>query len=485
MNPSASIRPFSSFGETLRRHAEALRVVGLAAAALMLYLFELGKGALPDWDSAIYAEVSKEMLRGHHWLTPYWDFKPFFEKPPLLYWVQIASFRLFGMNELAARLPSALAGVGIVLLVYAIVRRMAGPLAGVFAGFVLLTTHLFDHVMRQGTTDALLVLLIYVTVYGYVRLRDGDGRWFYLVCAGLGLGILDKGPAALVAPMAIGVDWFFRRREKKLISGRQFWLGMLLLSVIVLPWHIWMVAKFGWAFLNTYIGYHILERATRPLEGNGGGLLFYFDIIRRGAFPWCILGVWAAVKWVWRREWKYSLPWLLMGVTLALYTAVETKLEWYVLPFYPALAMEVGRLLAEWTRKRRVVGYGAAVVILIGFGVAYWKLVSWPGNPVAIQEKELALVAKSNGDAGPIFVVGKPGLTPDLDIRTTLFYSDRQVVWQQLPDKLHKLEAAVKEYPVVDVVMEKGTAQTVGQEFVVRPVKETSGVVLARVSQKP
>jgi 4-amino-4-deoxy-L-arabinose transferase-like glycosyltransferase len=273
MNPSASIRPFSSFGENLRRHAEALRVVGLAAAALMLYLFELGKGALPDWDSAIYAEVSKEMLRGHHWLTPYWDFKPFFEKPPLLYWVQIASFRLFGMNELAARLPSALAGVGIVLLVYAIVRRMAGPLAGVFAGFVLLTTHLFDHVMRQGTTDALLVLLIYVTVYGYVRLRDGDGRWFYLVCAGLGLGILDKGPAALVAPMAIGVDWFFRRREKKLISGRQFWLGMLLLSVIVLPWHIWMVAKFGWAFLNTYIGYHILERATRPLEGNGGGLL--------------------------------------------------------------------------------------------------------------------------------------------------------------------------------------------------------------------
>ena len=484
MNSSASIRRMPGVSEVLRRHAEALRVVGLAAVALFLYLFELGKGALPDWDEAIYAEVTKEMIRGHHWLTPYWNHHPFFEKPPLLYWSQMATFRLFGINEFAARLPSALAGVGTLLLVYAIVRQMAGKTAALFAALVLLTTHKFDHSVRLGTTDALLCLCIYLTAYGYVRMQEGDGRWFYLLCAGLGLGVLAKGPAEFVAPMAIGLDWLIRGR-KKLLTMRQFWLGVAVLAVIALPWHLWMVAHYGWTYANEYMGYQILARASRPLEGNFGGLWFYFPVIWKGSLPWCLLGIWALVRWVWKREWECALPWLLMGVTLGLYTTVETKLYWYVVPFYPALAMEVGRLLAEWNRKWRVVGYAAMGVILFGLGGGYWKLASWPGDRVANQEKQLALVAKSNGDAGPIYVVGKPGLTPVLDIRTALFYSSRDVVWQQLPEHLKKLEAALKEYRQVDVMMEKSTAQTLGQRFVVRPVAEAGDAILARVSRKP
>lgn len=497
MNSGALMHQFWG-RETVRRHAEGLRVLGLAVTALVLYLFELGKGALPDWDSAIYAEVTKEMMRGHHWLTPYWNYQPFFEKPPLLYWAQMLSFHLLGIDEFAARLPSALAGVGIVLLVYALTRRMAGPLAGLFAGLVLLTTHRFDHSMRLGTTDALLCLCIYLTVYGYVRMMEGDGRWFVLMCAGTGLGILAKGPAELVAPMAIGVDWIFRREWKDPLSGwalgrwgvrrtgwRGFWLGVVVLAVIVLPWHVWMVARYGWGFLDNYAGYQVLDRATRALEGNSHGWLYYFRVLGRGAFPWWVLGVVAGARRVWRREWKHALPWLLMGVTLGLYTAVQTKLYWYVLPFYPALAMEVGRLLAEWSRRWRVVGYTTAAVILVGFGVGFWKLVSWPGDPTANREKAIALVVEAEGDPGPLLVVGEPGLEPELDIRTALFYSSRRAVWQQLPNDMSRLGAAVKQYPAVDVMMLKTTAQTVGQRFVVRPVMETGDVELARVSRKP
>ena len=101
----------------LKRRVVQVQMVGLALAALVLYLFELGKAALPDWDAAIYADVTKEMLEGHHWLTPYLNHQLFFQKPPLLYWAQMVTFNLFGMNEFAARLPSALAGVGVVLLV--------------------------------------------------------------------------------------------------------------------------------------------------------------------------------------------------------------------------------------------------------------------------------------------------------------------------------------------------------------------------------
>ncbi len=493
------MRGFGGPGEMVRRHAEAARVAGLAAAALVLYLFELGKGALVDWDEAIYAEVTKEMVRGHHWLTPYWNHKPFFEKPPLLYWAQMVSFHALGMNEFAARLPSALAGVGVVLLVYAATRRMAGTAAGVFAGLVLLMTRYFYHTVRLGTTDALLCLFIYLTVYGYVRLREGDGRWFYLVCAALGLGILDKGPAALVAPMAIGLDWFFRRRGAKLrqqpaagtegrrsrlVTARQFWLGMLLLAVITLPWHIWMVAHFGWKYLNEYLGYQILTRAERGIEGNTGGVLFYFHVLWKGAVPWCLLGIWALVRWVWKREWQYSLPWLLMGVTLGLYTAVQTNLMWYVMPFYPALAMEVGRLLAVWNRRWRVTGFAVVLAAAGLTGYAMWRRVQWPGLRIPNQERQLALVAKDRRDAGPLIVVGMAGADSPLDIRTVLFYSDRNVEWQQLPNQLAKLRAAVKEYPVVDVVVLRKAAKDLEREFAVRVVKTTPNLELARVSRR-
>ncbi len=483
MNSTVQVRRPSGIADALRDRAALLEPVGLAAVALVIYLFDLGRGALTDWDEAIYAEVSKEMLRGHHWLTPYWNHHPFFQKPPLLYWAQMLCFRLFGMNEFAVRLPAALAGVGIVLLAYAITRKMAGPLAAVFAGGVLLSTHLFDHSMRLGTTDALLCLFIYLTVYGYVRLMEGDGRWFYLMNAALALGILTKGPAALVAPMAIGLDWVLRGR-KRLVTAKQFWLGIAVLAAIALPWHVWMVARFGSRFIDAYVGHQILERTVRPLQQLQRGPMYYLRAIQIGAFPWWVLGMVTAIKLLWRREWKHALPWLLMGVTLVLYMLVVTKWRHYIVPIFPALAMEVGWLLAEASRKWRVVGYGAAIVMAIGVGIAFDHVARWPGDAVSNQEKPLALVAKRMGDPGPFIVVGKAGPMPDLDIRAALFYSSRHVIWQKLPAKLGKLEAAVKEYPVVDVMMEKGTAAVLARKFVVRPVAEIGNAELARVSRK-
>lgn len=482
MDSGAETRRFWGGWAVLGRHSGPLQMAGLAAIALVLYLFELGKGALPDWDAAIYAEVTKEMLEGHHWLTPYWNHQPFFEKPPLFDWLQMISFGVLGRTELAARLESALAGAAVVLLVYAMTRRTAGSAAGLFAGLVLLTTHNFDQTMRGATTDPLLCLCIFLTVYGYVRLREGDGRWFYLMCAALGLGIMTKGPAALVAPMAIGLDWGFRRR-RKLVTGRQVWLGLLLLGGIAIPWHVWMVWHYGWAYVSDYLGHQILARASRPLQGNIGGLQYYFRVIGRGAFPWSVLGVVALVRWVWKREWEHALPWLMMGVTLGLYTAVQTKLQWYVVPLYPALAMEVGRLLSVWGHKWRLAGFAAAVVLAVGLGVAFDHVARWPGDHYANEERQLGLAAKAKAEAGPLIVVGRPGNIQYIDIRTVLYYSGRDVVWQQLPDQMEKLEAAVSAYPAVDVVTEKRTVPALGRAFRVRVVEETKDLELAVVSR--
>ena len=484
MDTNVPGRSMESGKESGNCRAEWLQLGLLAFMGLALYLFELGKGALPDWDSAIYAEVTREMLAGHHWLTPYWNFHPFFEKPPLLYWSQMVTFRLFGIGEFAARLPSALAGVGTLLLVHGIVRRMAGRTAAWFAALVLLSTRYFYHWSREGTTDALLCFCIYLTVYGYVRMREGDGRWFWLLCAGLGLGVLAKGPAEFVAPMAIGLDWLLQGR-KRLVTVREFWLGVLVLAVIAVPCHVWMVIHYGWGYVQDYLGYQILARTSRPLQGNSGGLLYYFPVLWAGAAPWCLLGVWALARRVWRRDGEFLLPWLLMGVTLRLYTVVETKLRWYIVPVYPALAMEVGRLLEIWNRRWRAVSYAVGLAVVVFIGGACWKRSVWPGLPTANAERQLALAARADGDEGPLVVVGESGPESVLDVPTALFYSRREVVWQQLPDDLGRLESAVKAHPAVDVMMLKTTAERLGQRFVVRPVEESGDVELARVSRKP
>ncbi len=484
METSVPERGVASGKDSGNRRAERLQLMVLAVAGLVLYLFELGKGALPDWDSAIYAEVTKEMLAGHHWLTPYWNHHPFFEKPPLLYWSQMATFELFGMHAFAARLPSALAGVGTLLLVYGIARRMAGRTVGWFAALVLLATKDFYHWSREGTTDALLCFCIYLTVYGYVRMREGDGRWFWLLCAGLGLGVLAKGPAEFVAPMAIGLDWLLQGR-KKLVTWREFWIGAGLLAVIALPWHLWMLAHYGWGYVQEYLGFQILARMSRPLQGNTGGFFYYFHWIWEGSLPWCAVGIWALVRWLWKREWQFTLPWLLMGVTLGLYTGVETKLLYYVLPFYPALAIEVGRLLEVWNRRWRTVGVGLVIVVVGLMGWAMWRRAHWAGLPIPNAERALALTAKEKADPGPLFVVFLPVPDQNIELRTILFYSSRDVVGQRLPDQLNKLAGAVREYPVVDAIMLKTTGRTLGQRFVVHVVSESGDLELAQVSRKP
>lgn len=96
----------------------------------------------------------------------------------------------------------------------------------------------------------------------------------------------------------------------------------------------------------------------------------------------------------------------------------------------------------------------------------------------------MALVAKKLGDAGPLIVVGMPGPEPALDIRTVLFYSSRDVEWQQLPDQIERLKAAVRQYPAVDVMMEKSTAAVLAKTMVVRNVAEAGNTELARVSRQ-
>ena len=461
-----------------------IQALAIAAISAMLFLFKLGKGALLDWDEAIHAEVSKEIVSSHHWLTLYWQHEPYFRKPPLSFWIRAAFFQWFGVTEFWARFASALAGIAIVLLTYAIARRLSGATAGLFAAFVLLTTNHFDRVVREGTTDALLCLCIFLAMYAYQRLREANPFWFYALCATIGAGAMIKGPAILVVPLAIGADWLFKRERRFVFHWREYCLGGLLFLVIVAPWHIWMIFKFGRAFWDDYFGYQIVARATGVIEDSGGGPFYYVRIIVEGAFPWSFVAVFAALNWLWCKEWKYSPIWALASITLIGYSLIPTKHPWYVFPTYPALAIGAGGFLAEIGKNRRIVKYASIAVLTLGIIIAFRRLAIRQGDPFTNKVAELAKTSKGSPGSGPLLIITRPDSEPALDTPTAVFYSDRKVIYLEVPTGAEKIADALKSRNSADAIIQNDALGFVSQMYEIHSVAQNDPLSYSIISRK-
>src|SRR5687767_11889277 len=157
MNPARSLSQKRWFSNWV----SLLVLILIAAIAL---LWKLGGSSLAAWDEAIYAQVSREIVQNGDWLTLHWQYQPWFEKPPLFIWSTALFYRLFGVSELWARVPSALSGTALIVVTYLIGKLKDNERAGILAALVLLTSYHFLSFSRFGTMDVMLTLFIYVAV---------------------------------------------------------------------------------------------------------------------------------------------------------------------------------------------------------------------------------------------------------------------------------------------------------------------------------
>jgi 4-amino-4-deoxy-L-arabinose transferase-like glycosyltransferase len=352
----------------------------VAAAAALLMFWNLGGRSLENWDEAIYAQVSRELLHSGDWITLHWNFQPWYLKPPLYIWLEAVAFRVLGVGELAARLPSALAGVALVGVTMAIGARLRGAVVGILSGVVLVACYHLVAGARFGTTDVMLTLFIYLAVLAYLRAPD-DPRWWLAVGASLGLAAMTKGVAALPAAAAIGLALAVDGRARRAFRRPEPWLGVGVAIAVALPWHLAAYLRSGPDFLAHYLGREVLARAAQPIEGHVGGWSFYLFVLRNHFFPWAYLVPFALLlhaRDARRRRVGSSTPrsglttprsglrggpgrggpgWVLVTVPLAVFavdTAVGTKLYWYLIPVYPALAVQIAGLLVDAARGDRV-----------------------------------------------------------------------------------------------------------------------------------
>lgn len=385
----------------------------LLVLGLLFFVPFLGQVHLFDWDEINFAECSREMVVTGDFLQVQIDYKPFWEKPPLFFWLQAASFQVFGINEFAARLPNALCGVITLLVLFYYGQKIFDTRLGMYWSLAYLGSFLPHFYFKSGIIDPWFNLFIFlglvqIVIFTWKRsdilykvsklfpLRS----WWYLSLAGifLGLAVLTKGPVAvLVILLCLIVYWIMGRLRyyihvvhvlyllivAGLISGLWFGVGYLQHG----PW-----------FITQFWDYH-LRLLTTPDAGHGGFPGYHFVVVLLGCFPASVL---AMVHLISRPEgndiqrnfvfWMKILLW----VVLILFSIVQSKIVHYSsLTYFPLTLLaavglqELVERRAQWNFRLQTLFvllglvWILAIVILpvLGLNVDLWR--HWLRDPFA------------------------------------------------------------------------------------------------------
>jgi len=329
----------------------------LAGLALLLLFAGLGATALTDRDEGANAEAAREMLEQRSWITPTLNYAPRFAKPAFVYWLMAGTYATFGVNEVAARLPSAIAAAAVVGLQYGFARWAFGAATAFRAALILLLAAEFVAIARMALTDAVLVLWTTAAGFAFFRAHHGPpprGRWYAAAYAAMALGALTKGPVGILVPtvgiaayLGLAGGWGRAWRE-----GRPLW-GLALLLGLAGPWYAAMFWEHGADYAARARG-ETLGRVFRTVTGPGGTALFYVPVVLAGLFPWSALlpgALGGALRGARARAATdragaatvFAAAWVLGG--LVLFSLFQSRLPHYVAPLFPAAAL---LLAATW-----------------------------------------------------------------------------------------------------------------------------------------
>src|SRR6266704_706018 len=224
-------RPFPS----LRMANPETSLAWLSVAAVLLSFFlALGRAPLFDVDEGAFSQATLEMFQRGDFLSTYLNGEPRYDKPILVYWLQAASVALLGPSEWAFRLPSALCATAWAWLTYLFVRRHYGIDRALFAAALLATSLGVYIIGRAATADALLNCLLAAAMFAaWLHLSTGERSWLYATHAAIALGVLAKGPIAILIPFATTLVFCLLRKDIKTWARAVFdWRALALLLVI-------------------------------------------------------------------------------------------------------------------------------------------------------------------------------------------------------------------------------------------------------------
>ncbi|MFO0928322.1 MAG: glycosyltransferase family 39 protein [Gemmataceae bacterium] len=355
-------------------------------------------------DESRYAQIPREMLDRGTWLVPTLQGEPYLDKPPLFCWLVMASYRVFGVHDWAARLVPAAAVHLTVLLVYLLGRRTVGDRPALAAALLLTLAPGFLGMARLLILDGLLTLwvaLALLAAFEAVRGERFAWGWWLLASIACGLGVLTKGPVAvlLLVPVLVAHRWLVPATCRVPAAGWLAFVGVTL--AIALPWYVALCVRLP-EFLSYFFWEHNVKRFLAP-GVHVRGVWFYAPVLVTVLLPGTLL-LWPLLRFltssdaatVRLRSPELGFHLLAGAWIVGFFTLSSCKLPTYILPALPALALVFGAFLVHTGRhlaRRTTVAAGTSFALLLAAHSVALPWYAWYRSPMSRPAEVLRLCA--------------------------------------------------------------------------------------------
>ena len=385
LRPEFSARLVTATDRLANKSSATMTPAFIAVTVLaILWLVGLEHRDLFDPDEGRYAEIAREMLRTGDWITPRLNGIPYFEKPPLQYWITAGFFELFGIGRWTARLWPALCGLMTIALVMLSTRRICDARGGLMAGFALAGTPLFFAFSQTVTLDLGVTFFLTLVMSSFLAIHDSRlserrrTAWALLLWAAMALAVLSKGLIGVALPGLTLVLYCVVQRDLSALKRLHWGPGIIVFAVIAAPWFVLAQARHP-PFLEFFVLHEHIARFTQAAHKRPGAWYFFPAVLALGTLPWAVVfarslndALRARTSGpLWINAPRLLALWVL-GIT-GFFMMSSSKLPAYVLPVLPALAILMGWSLRR-VRGRGVPKIGIGMLVIGGLivGLAPW-----------------------------------------------------------------------------------------------------------------
>ncbi|MCX7794037.1 MAG: glycosyltransferase family 39 protein [Thermodesulfovibrionales bacterium] len=320
--------------------------------------FRLGSVTLFDVDEAVFAQATKEMVNNKNFITPTYNGENRYDKPILFYWLMAITYKIFGINEFAARLPSAIAGFILCIFLFLFLRRYDKQIS-TYSIFFFSFTPYFLVYSHAAVTDMVLTLFVTLSLLSFYLFIYSDKRYIYGFYAFSALAFLTKGLIGILFPFTIGIIYLILKNGLKGLAQIVDLKAFLLFMLIAFPWYIAQIFINGTEFLQAFFLKHHFRRYTDVISGHSGPIYYYLLVIIIGMFPWIAFmpqAMLAIFNKSLHREPLRSLTlfafiWFIF--IFLFFSFSKTKLPNYILPAIPAISIIISAGITEEEYKLR------------------------------------------------------------------------------------------------------------------------------------
>ena len=316
----------------------------IAISAIFFFIPFLGSVHLFDWDEINFAESAREMIVTNNFASVQIDFHPFWEKPPLFFWMQALSMKLFGINEFAARFPNAVTGILTLLTFYFLGKNLYDERFGLIWSLAYLGSLLPHMYFKSGIIDPVFNFFIILSIVFLAKSirKTEEGKGFkYALFAGISIGLatLTKGPVGLlIAGISVLVYWI-TMKFKRISNWKNVLIFAMSCLIISSLWFGLEMINNGLGFIREFIKYQA-DLFLKQGAGHSGPIYYHFVVVFVGCFPLSVLALPGLFgrKAAAHDEGTYFFKWMLIlfWVVMILFTIVKTKIVHYSsLAYFP------------------------------------------------------------------------------------------------------------------------------------------------------